>query len=187
MNSAEVDTDRKLALRAKGGELRAFEILVERYKRHAYFIAYGFVGDRETALDLSQEAFAKAYKAIGKFNPDFRFFTWFYKILSNLCINHLQKRRLRREHEVRLEELPFEVATSDSDPALAYERKELNRRVWEAVQNLPPDFKEIIILRHFRDLSYRELAEILEIPIGSVMSRLHYARMKLKQELSDLV
>ena len=187
MNNADVDTDRKLALRAKGGELRAFEILVERYKRHAYFIAYGFVGEREAALDLSQEAFARAYKAIGRFNPEFRFFTWFYKILSNLCINYLQKRKLRREHEVRLEELPFEVATSKADPALEYERKELNRKVWEAIQNLPPDFREIIILRHFRDFSYRELAEILEIPIGSVMSRLHYARMRLKQELGKLI
>jgi len=187
MSEVSSRTDEELALKAKGGEMRAFEVLVERYKRHAYFIAYGFVGDREAALDLSQEAFVRTYKAIHRYKPDFRFFTWFYKILSNLCISHLEKRRVRKRYEVSLEEAPFELATSKLDPAAVYEQKELTKKLWEAITNLRPDFKEIIILRHFRDFSYKEISEILQIPIGSVMSRLYYARMKLKEKLKDLI
>jgi RNA polymerase sigma-70 factor (ECF subfamily) len=187
MSEASSRTDEELALKAKGGEMRAFEALVEKYKRHAYFIAYGFAGDREAALDLSQEAFVRAYKAINRYKPDFRFFTWFYKILSNLCISHLEKRRVRKRYQVSLEEIPFEFASSRSDPAAAYEQKELRKKLWEGIKNLPPDFKEIIILKHFRDFSYKEISEVLQIPIGTVMSRLYYARMKLKEELKDLI
>lgn len=187
MSEVSSRTDEELALQAKGGDTRAFEVLVEKYKRHAYFIAYGFVGNREAALDLSQEAFVRAYKAIHRYKPDFRFFTWFYKILSNLCISHLEKRRVRRKYEVSLEEVPFELATSKLDPATIYEQKELKKKLWEGLSNLPLDFKEIIILRHFRGFSYKEISEILQIPVGSVMSRLYYARMKLKEELKDLI
>lgn len=158
MGEVSSRTDEELVPKAQGGEMRAFEVLVEKYKRHAYFIAYGLVGDREAALDLSQEAFVRAYRAIRRFNPDFKFFTWFYRILSNLCISHLEKRRVRRKYEVSLEEVPFELAALELDPAAAYQRKELKEKLWEAIRGLPPSFKEIIILKHFRDFSYKEIS-----------------------------
>jgi RNA polymerase sigma-70 factor (ECF subfamily) len=169
-----IDEDRELVLECQRGKMKAFESLVEKYKRPAFFIALGLVGNREDAYDLSQEAFVRIFQSIRRYNPAHRFFNWFYTILSNLCKNHLKKRRIQKSH---LEE-SIGVARESHSPDVILEKSEINLRLWQEISKLSYEFREIIILKHFQAFSYREISEMLDIPMGSVMSRLYYARKK---------
>ena len=169
----------------RGGSKEAFEVIVRRYMKDAYFIALGLVGNREDALDLSQEAFARAYYNIKRFNQTREFFPWFYQILRNLCFNHLRKRKRERNH--RIKELGQQSSTTCSGdrfaPELIAERNEMKEKVWTAVGRLDDKHREVIILRHFQNLSYEQIARTLYCNKGTVTSRLYYARRKLKEIL----
>jgi len=179
--------DEKLLLLTQKGKMKAFEILVNRYKKNAYFIALGLVGNSDDAYDLSQEAFVKVYRAINKYNGTSKFFPWFYTILTNLCKNHLKRQKVKRRYlsqELERQKLCAKANSStDSDTQL--KKEALKEKLLEEIEKLPFKFKEIIVLKHFRDLSYKEISEALSIPIGSVMSRLYYARKKLKESLKE--
>jgi len=153
--------------------------------KQAYFIALGLVGNHEDALDLSQEAFFRAYSKINQLNPKRKFFPWFYQILKNLCFSHLRKRSGRPQQN--LEEVDeVQVASSAGsrfDPHAVAERNEAEERVWKAIEHLSEKHREMIVLRHFQDLSYEEIAQILLCTRGTVMSRLYNARKKLKELL----
>ncbi len=172
-------------LHCRRGRKEAFEAIVRKYMKQAYFIALGMVGNRDDALELSQEAFYKAYRHIDSLNPDGRFFPWFYQILRNLCLSHLRKRKSRPVGH--LEE--FHESKSDTDahacfaPEVLAEKSETKTRVWEAIGRLDDKHREIIILRHFQNLSYNRIADVLFCSKGTVMSRLYYARKKLKEIL----
>jgi RNA polymerase sigma-70 factor (ECF subfamily) len=163
----------------------AFEAIVKRHMKDAYFIALGLVGNREDALELSQEAFYRAYKHFDQLNSQEKFFPWFYQILRNLCFSHLRKRRLRRAES--LDEMDGEPAESDPadvfDPEMIAERNESKDRVWRAISRLDEKHREVIVLRHFRNLSYDEMAKVLFCNRGTVTSRLYYARKRLKEIL----
>ena len=185
MNAGAVE-DRTLVMRAKKGEVEAFEQLVERYKRKAYFIALSFVRNHEDALDISQDSFVKAYRSLKRFKEEFAFFPWFYTIIRNNCLNHL--RRVRRRDEKSLEELEesgFQVLDGKAQPDEAADRTELCAKVRDAIGQLAAEHREIIMLRHFHGMSYREIADTLRCPQGTVMSRLHAARQRLKELLQD--
>jgi len=177
------------ALALKGwhqGNAQAFGVIVRRYMKQAYFTALGLVGNHEDALDLSQEAFVRAFKARERFDLRQRFFTWYYKILRNLCLNHLRDRG-------RFTELGTDFGTGDSpempatqaDPSVLAERNELNEQLWNALSRLRPGEREVLILREMEDCSYAEIAQRLDIPSGTVMSRLYYARKRLKELLQE--
>lgn len=179
--------DEQIAMRrCRGGSREAFEIFVNRYMKDAYFIALGLVGNREDALDLSQEAFVRAFRNIKTVKTDRRFFPWFYQILKNLCISHLRKRKVRRANSLDAEDCP-EVAAVDTNfsPDVVADRNESKDRVWQAIAKLDEKHREVIILRHFRNMSYDEMAETLYCNKGTVTSRLYYARNKLKELLSS--
>ena len=154
--------------------------------KNAYFIALGLVGNRDDALELSQEAFILAYRNINRLNPDRRFFPWFYQILRNVCFSHLRKRRNRRSRS--LEELEEQGSTPEVDdsftPDVVAERNETKDRVWKAMGKLDEKHREVIILRHFQHLSYEQIAQNLFCNKGTVMSRLYHARKRLKELLS---
>jgi len=174
-------TDATLVRRAQAGDRAAFGELVTRYMRRAYFAALGLVGSHDDALDLSQEAFARAYRARRSIDPDRPFFTWLYQILRRLCFNHGRDQKARR---ARLERAAPWIEgeareRASSDPSRAAERAELRARLAVAIQTLPAGQREMITLREFQELSYREIAEITGIPIGTVMSRLYTARKSL--------
>ncbi len=173
--------DEKLILLCQKGKIRAFETLVNKYKRNAYFIALGLVGNSDDAYDLSQEAFVRVYKSINRYNGTSRFFPWFYTILTNLCKTHLKRRDIRRKYLNN--EIVKEKLSESSDPQGNLERDALKEKLLEEIEKLPYKFKEIIVLKHFRGFSYKEISEALEIPVGSVMSRLYYARKQLKENL----
>ncbi|UCG49664.1 MAG: sigma-70 family RNA polymerase sigma factor [Phycisphaerales bacterium] len=170
--------------RCRRGSREAFEVLVKMYMKDAYFIALGLVGNHEDALDLSQEAFVRAYRHIKQVKPDRRFFPWFYQILKNLCISHLRKRRLRRSASLDSPDCP-EVAVQDDSfsPAAVADKDETKKRVWQAIGKLDEKHREVIILRHFRGMSYEQMAEALFCNKGTVTSRLYYARRKLHELL----
>ena len=173
--------DEKLILLSQKGKIRAFETLVNKYKKNAYFIALGLVGNSDDALDLSQEAFVRVYKSLNKYNGTSKFFPWFYTILTNLCKSHLKKQDVRRRY--LNDELVTERLTHSPESETESEKEGLKKKLLEEIEKLPYNFKEIIVLKHFRGLSYKEISETLGIPIGSVMSRLYYARKKLKENL----
>jgi RNA polymerase sigma-70 factor (ECF subfamily) len=175
--------DRDLILRCQAGDRSAFEPIVLRYNRRAAAFALGWTGNREDALELSQEAFARAYRALHRFDPSRPFYPWFHRILKNLCIDHLG--RARRLHEVPLDDVA-PIASDRSSPQERAERAERRRAVWEALRRLSPMDREILILREFQGLTYAELATVLQIPKGTVMSRLHNSRKRLRAELEAL-
>jgi len=185
MDECAID-DRALVMRAKQGELEAFEQLVEKYKRKAYFIALSFVGSQEDALDISQDSFVKAFRSLKRFKEEFSFFPWFYTIIKHNCLNHL--RRVRRRDETSLDELQesgFQILDSKEPPDEAADRTELHEKVRNAIGLLSVEHREIIMLRHFQGMSYKEIAAALECPQGTVMSRLHAARQSLKLLLQN--
>jgi RNA polymerase sigma-70 factor (ECF subfamily) len=172
--------ERAWILRCQRGEAAAFEPLVKRYMRRAAVFALGWSGNYEDALELSQEAFTRAYRAIRRFDPDRPFYPWFHRILRNLCINHIGRARHSREVELD-DQMP--LAAQEVSPAERAERGEIRSVVRSAIGRLSAQDREILVLREFQDQSYAEIAEILQIPKGTVMSRLHHARRRLRIEL----
>ena len=179
----------------------AFEAIVKRHMKDAYFIALGLVGNREDALELSQEAFYRAYKHFDQLNAPEKFFPWFYQILRNLCFSHLRKRKVRRAYAMgaddsgmgtgnaspgptAVDQEATSAALADAfDPEMVAERNESKDRLWRAISQLDEKHREVIVLRHFRHLSYDEMAKVLFCNRGTVTSRLYYARKRLKDLL----
>ncbi len=183
------EEEKSIIRRVQDGQAAAFEDLVNAYKQKAYYVALGFVGNHEDALDLSQDAFVKAFKAIKTFDLNSPFFPWFYKIIKNHCLNYIKKnQRVRNDSLEELEEETFAQFEDDRpDPRDEYRDSETRQLLWKAIDKLKPDFREIIIMKHFHSLSYKEIAEALDIPIGTVMSRLFNARQELRELMKELL
>ncbi len=158
----------------QAGNKNAFRFIVEKYKGAAYSVALGFLRNQQDALDISQDAFIRAYRHLKSFDPDRPFYPWFYQILKNLCLDFMKKRQRRKS--MPGEEVPL-YYEEENDP-------ELERNIWAAIETLPFEHREIIILRYFRQYSYKEIAEITRKPVGTVMSSLYYSKKKLKSVLS---
>ena len=171
--------------RCQSGSADAFEAIVNKYMKKAYFIALGFVGNREDALDLSQEAFFRAYYNINRLKSNRKFFPWFYQILKNLCFSHLRKKARRGEQS--LDSFGADNvgigASEEFDPGTIAEKKDNHIQVFKAIGKLNEKHREVIVLRHFQNLSYDQIAEALFCSKGTVMSRLYHARRKLKETL----
>lgn len=157
--------------RVQSGDKEAYHIIVTRYMQRAYYIALGFVHNPQDALDISQEAFIKAFRKIKKFDSNRPFFPWFYQLMKNLCLDYL-KGRQRRE-EVPLDGVRI-LKTEKED-------REMKEVLWKGIEALPLEQKEVIILRYFQQYSYQEMADILKKPIGTVMSSLYNAKLRLKK------
>jgi RNA polymerase sigma-70 factor (ECF subfamily) len=177
-----LDNEREVVIEWKNGNKKAYERLVRHYMTDAYLVACGFVGDSEDARDLSQDAFIKAYQARDSFDANRPFYPWLYRILKNHCLNFL-KRGSRRSGSLYYEGNPDRerFASQSPTPLQDLEREERKEIVHAAIDLLSDDHREIIVLKNFKGCSYAEIAEILDIPIGTVMSRLYYARKTLKE------
>jgi len=183
-----VDEDQQAIKDCQVGKTESYRLLVDKYRTRAYYAALMITGNREDALDLSQEAFYKAFRAIKTFQTGRNFYTWFYKILKNLCINHYK--RIKRRNIVFSDadesEGPSLYLSSAANPAEVFEENEMREMLWKGLMELKKVDREIIILKEFNEMSYKEIAEVQNIPVGSVMSRLFYARKKLAKILEDL-
>ncbi len=182
-------SERDLILRAQAGERAAFGELVQRYMRRAYYAALAFVGSPEDAMDLSQDAFARAYRARKRINPDMSFYTWFYQILRRLCFNFIRDRKL---HRTKLREQKSWIVDDaafrarERNPRRTIEREQTRLRVRQAIETLPDREREVLVLKEFEGLKYREIAEVIGIPIGTVMSRLYSARRNLASAIEEM-
>ncbi len=183
MNALKKEISDQQAIEAcLSGDVNMYRIIVERYKQRAYYLALMFTRDHEDALDLSQEAFVRAYRALKDYDPKRPFYSWFYRILKNLCINFVN----HRQRLVKMDETVQLTATSDEgSPDTVFEQSERSQIVWKALQLLDEKDREIIIMKDFNEFSYQEIADALQIPLGSVMSRLYYARKRLLKTLKS--
>lgn len=178
----------RLMHRTKAGDAAAFDALVELLRARAWRVAHGLVGSREDALDLSQEAFLKVYRARASFRDDEPFLPWFHRILRNACFSHLRQRgRLQplsgRGGERAEEEGEWQIEDDEPAPVERAAESELARDFRRAFGTLSARDREILALRHFQHASYREIALCLAIPEGTVMSRLFHARRRLRDAL----
>jgi len=183
------DDERRLIERIKQGDDDAFVSLVDRYKKKAFGIAYRFTDSAEDAEDLSQEAFLRAYRSIGSFKGGARFYTWFYRILINLCIDHARKRRTAPDADsvsrVRSGTRDMEVEYLEdrhthTSPEKAVFTMELRERVTEAIASLPDRQKQVFILRHYEGFSLKEIAETIQCAEGTVKAHLSRAVRRLQ-------
>ncbi len=167
-----------MILAAKAGNKTAFSWLVEKYSRRVYRAALSFLHNIEDASDIAQEVFIRAYNNMAAYDPQRPLYPWLYRITRNLCINRL-KSSTDRESSLPDVQIPFKGET----PELQLIKKEEIRHLRKAIAGLKPSYREILLLKHFQDCSYAEIADILSIPVGTVMSRLYNARMSLRKEL----
>lgn len=169
------DGDEELVRRCLQGDREAFEPLVARYQHVLFNVALRMVGDYEDARDVAQTAFVKAYAKLGSFDPRHRFFSWLYRIMVNEALNLIDRRKPGAP-------LPPGLAV-DVDPGAVLEATECAELVETALGELPPESREVLVLRHFGELSYQEMAETLAIPEKTVKSRLFTARQRLGEIL----
>jgi len=174
------DCDDDLIRRSKTGD--AFGALVKRYAGRATAVALALVGNYPDALDVSQEAFVRAWRHIRKFRGQSSFFAWYSSILRKVSLTWLKRRHRRRN--VQLGEAADVPAPAGANPVAVIEHNEQSERLWQAILRLPTNHREIIVLSHFEHLSYKEIAHVLEVPLGTGMSRLHAARAALRRQLS---
>ena len=167
----------------------AYRILVEQYKKQAYGFAFSYLKNAEDALNVSQDSFIRAWKSIDTFEKGRSFRPWLFSIIKNLSLNLIEKKKNRREVSLdeAMEESGFDIADCSDNPQQALEKKETGDMVWKAVMELKDEFREVIVLKHFQDMSYKEIAETVGVPEGTVMSRLYHARLALKKSLETVV
>jgi len=174
------ERDRQFVTRCLAGDEQAFGSLVDAYRQPLFNTALRLVGDYDEALDIVQRAFIKAFGRLSSFDPERRFFSWVYRILVNEALDSLNARaRYRRLDTSELEVLPGTIEASDE----AARQKEIGDHIEAALLRLSPDYRQVIILRHLANLSYREIADLIEIPEKTVKSRLYAARLRLREIL----
>jgi RNA polymerase sigma-70 factor, ECF subfamily len=191
-DSVEPD-DRALVKRCQAGDSGAFNELVVRYRSKAFMMVYGMVQNEQDAWDLAQDGFIKAWKSIHRFKGESSFYTWLYRIMTNVTIDSLRRKGIHGEAEFDDRIAPANVepasrTTPAADP-LPYEkleRRDIRQRINDAIAKLSPEHRAVIVMKEMEDLQYSEIAEILECSIGTVMSRLFYARKKLQVLLRDV-
>jgi RNA polymerase sigma-70 factor (ECF subfamily) len=173
--------EKELILRAKAGDREAFSQLIRTYMHRTHRVAYRYLGNREDAADICQELFLRVYRHLSRFDAERPFYPWLYRILRNLCFNHLQ--RSARTLPLGEIELPSELPAPEGKLL----REEAVASLNDALRGLSAPDREILLLKHFDGLAYAEMAELLDIPPGTVMSRLYNARRRLRRKLADRV
>lgn len=179
-STVEID-EQALIERARGGDADAFGAIVARYLERVYRVAYGVVRNADDAQDIAQDTFVRAFRGIDRFDTSRPVFPWLYQIARNLALNRIERVRKR---ETQFPDYDALVASGPGPEAVAVAADE-STRIRAAVMCLPEQHRRVIELNHFQECSYREIAEILDIPIGTVMSRLYHARQKLRALLEE--
>jgi len=188
-------TDQEVVLLARAGQERAYRELVRRYERPIFSLLYRMVRDRELAEDLSQETFVKALNAIESYRPEYKFSSWLFKIANNAAIDHLRRRELDTlslegsPHAVTpdaMEATALQIGDRAENPLDIVEAKELGGEIERAIALLRPEYRACILLRHVDGRAYEEIAEMLDLPLGTVKTYIHRARNELRRSLAHL-
>lgn len=180
--------DLKLVRRCKRGEEAAFAELLGRYRNAVYGLCFRMTRRAEDARDLAQEVFIKVFTLLDRFDETYAFSSWIFRIATNHCIDHLRRNRMRLlslDGCTGPDGEPMEMPLPDGGPGpdRLLERSEAMERLEEVVADLPPHYKVIILLRHDQDLSYEDIAVVLDLPLGTVKARIHRARAMIQQML----
>jgi RNA polymerase sigma-70 factor (ECF subfamily) len=182
--------DEQLVARILDGEHELFAVLDERYQERLVNFLFRMVRDTDSAHDLAQEAFFKVYGALDRFDPTYRFSTWMFRVAHNLAIDEIRKRRVRLVSLQRPDDggeeggWEWELPSSGPSPYRELRNVERGRAIRRAIADLPEDYRELISLRHYADLSYDEIAEMKDMPLGTVKNKLFRGRQMLKERLA---
>jgi RNA polymerase sigma-70 factor, ECF subfamily len=181
VKASQRSEDLELTRRSQAGDTEAFGELVSKYSTKIFTMVYCILGDENDAWDLAQEGFLKAWRSIHRFEARSSFYTWLYSITMNLTIDSL--RRKGRRQEVELDDA---IPSFLPGPRLNCERAEIREQVNAALAQLSPEHRAVVVLKELEDMQYREIAEVLNVSMGTVMSRLFYGRKKLQSILKPL-
>lgn len=188
-------TDQQVVELAKAGKEAAYRELVRRYERPVFSLIFRMVRNRELAEDLSQETFVKVLNAVESYRPEFKFSSWVFKIANNAAIDHLRRRELdtlsldgspHAETPEMVEATALQVGSHGESPLDEVEARELGGAIEVGIQKLRPEYRTCILLRHVEGRSYEEIAEILNLPLGTVKTYIHRARNELRISLAHL-
>ena len=188
-------SDQEIVALARAGNEAGYRELIRRYERPVFSLLYRMLRDRELAEDLAQETFIKALNAIESYRPEFKFSSWIFKIANNAAIDHLRRRELdtlslegspHAETPDAVEATALQVGAKQESPLDAVEARELGGQIEVAIAQLRPEYRSCILLRHVDGRAYEEIAEILDLPLGTVKTYIHRARNELRQALAHL-
>ncbi len=188
-------TDQEVVEWARQGHERAYRELVRRYQRPVFSLIYRMVHDRERAEDLAQETFVKVLNALDSYRPQYKFSSWIFKIANNAAIDRLRRRELDTLSldgapdavtAERQEGTSLQIAHSGESPLQELEARELGSQIERAISQLRPEYRSCIMLRHVEGRAYEEIAEILDLPLGTVKTYIHRARSELRDLLEQV-
>jgi RNA polymerase sigma factor (sigma-70 family) len=192
MDNEKRQEDKRLIEQALQGNEKAFESLLKKYRNLVFSIMLKMVRNKQEAEDLTQEAFMKAFSSLSTFNDEFAFSTWLMKIASNNCIDFLRKRKLKTYsiHEpinYKDEKIEIDIPDHDAGPERILIQGERSRMIEEAINELPERYRYVVILRHKEEKSYEEIAEIMNLPLGTVKAQIFRAREILNKKLKSIL
>lgn len=181
-------TDEELVEMIKGGSIELFEVIVKRYQKKLVNYIYRMINDFESAMELCQEVFIKVYNSLDKYNPSFKFTTWIHRISSNATIDWMRKKKIDAysidsNEDDESPSLSSQIPSSELSPLQTLEMDQLQSRIEAAIEELPYIYKQLIVLRHINELSYEEIAEAVDLPLGTVKNRIFRGREMLKAKL----
>ncbi|MEN8143717.1 MAG: sigma-70 family RNA polymerase sigma factor [Gemmatimonadota bacterium] len=188
-------TDQDLVRLCRNGDQRAARELVERFQRPVFSLIYRMVRDRELSEDLSQEAFVRTFNNLDRYNPTYKFSSWLFKIAYNLTVDHLRRKELRTvsihgspdaTSSDRQEATSFDLESTEDSPDTLVESHELAGEMEEAIAALREEYRTAILLRHVEGRAYEEIADIMDIPLGTVKTYIFRARRELRLSLGHL-
>ncbi|MFI5234261.1 MAG: sigma-70 family RNA polymerase sigma factor [Gemmatimonadales bacterium] len=188
-------SDQEVVLAARRGSEAAYRELLRRYERPIFSLIYRMVRDRELAEDLAQETFVKALNALDSYRPEYKFSSWIFKIANNVAIDQLRRRELDTlsldgapgaETPDAIEATALQIGSKGESPLEELEARELGSAIERAIGKLRPEYRSCILLRHVEGRAYEEIAEMLELPLGTVKTYIHRARNELRGHLADL-
>ena len=188
-------TDQEIVALAREGREAAYRELVRRYERPVFSLVLRMVRDRQLAEDLAQETFVKALNAIATYRPEYKFSSWIFKIANNAAIDHLRRRDLNTlsldgspnaTSQDDIEATALQVGDKSESPLAELEARELGTSIERAIGQLRPEYRSCILLRHVEGLAYEEIAQMLDLPLGTVKTYIHRARHELRDMLAHL-
>jgi RNA polymerase sigma-70 factor (ECF subfamily) len=188
-------TDQEIVALARAGHEAAYRELIRRYERPLFSLLFRMVRDRELAEDLAQETFIKALNAIESYRPEFKFSSWIFKIANNAAIDHLRRRELdtlslegspHAETPEAIEATALQIGNRQESPLDEVAARELGGQIEAAIAQLRPEYRSCILLRHVEGRAYEEIAQMLNLPLGTVKTYIHRARNELRELLSHL-
>lgn len=187
--SENAKNDIQLVIRAKDGDQKAYAELMQRYKDSIYFMALKMVNNKDNAMDLTVETFGKAFENIEKYKPDFAFSTWLYRIATNNCIDFIRKKKLNVVSMNSMvdeegDDRPLQIKSDTLNPEETSIKKQQNEQLKLIVDKLPSRYRTLIVLRYYDELSYEEIAQQLDLPLGTVKAQLFRARDLLSNVMS---